>query len=189
MDIDESTKSEIKSDSVPNKLVRSALSRMLIVLGGFVFGGLLIFIALYNPARHKLEIANADLQQANETISTQSDRITTLQTENETLQTDLASKTLHTDMLKALSGLRGASLAVADDDYAGARLSLMQASEALDSLSGRLGVDQQDVFLALQQSASQALADLQNNLRSAQLQLDQLIKNLVQLEDNLFPNP
>ena len=36
--------------------------------------------------------------------------------------------------------------------------------------------------------AGQALADIQNDLKSAQPELDQLIKNLVQLEANLFPN-
>jgi hypothetical protein len=30
---------------------------------------------------------------------------------------------------------------------------------------------------------------VQNELKSAQPELDQLTKNLVQLEDNLFPNP
>jgi hypothetical protein len=88
-----------------------------------------------------------------------------------------------------LSGVRGASLAVAADDYAGARLSLIQASEALDTLSGLLGTDQKDVLTAMQQSAAQALTEVKADLKSAQPELDQLTKNLVQLEANLFPNP
>ena len=55
-------------------------------------------------------------------------------------------------VLKAQSGARGASLALAGDDYAGARLSLIQASEALDALSGLLERNQKDVLTALQQS-------------------------------------
>jgi hypothetical protein len=112
-----------------------------------------------------------------------------LQTGNETLQKNLDSATLHMYVLKALSGVRGASLAVAADDYAGARLSLIQASEALDTLSGLLGTDQKDVLTAMQQSAAQALTEVKADLKSAQPELDQLTKNLVQLEANLFPNP
>jgi hypothetical protein len=41
----------------------------------------------------------------------------------------------------------------------------------------------------MQKSATQALTDLKNDLKSAQPELDQLTKNLVKLEDNLFPNP
>jgi hypothetical protein len=112
-----------------------------------------------------------------------------LQTGNDTLQKDLDSAMLHSYVLKALSGVRGASQAVAADDYAGARLSLIQASAALDILSGLLGTDQKDVLTAMQQSAAQALTKVKTNLKSAQPELDQLTNNLVQLEDNLFPNP
>jgi chromosome segregation ATPase len=182
-------KPEEKSESSFKKTLRGSAKWLLVVLGAFVIGVLLIFFTLYNPIRQKLDLANTSLEHANETINTQADQIITLQTENESLQTQLDSTTLHLDVLEALSGLRGASLAVDSDDYAGARLLLIQASEAMDSLSGRLGADQRDVFVAIQQSAAQTLVDVQNNLQSAQPELDQLINNLVQLEDNLFPNP
>jgi hypothetical protein len=41
----------------------------------------------------------------------------------------------------------------------------------------------------MQQSASQALTEVKADLKSAQPEMDQLTKNLVQLEDNLFPSP
>ena len=123
------------------------------------------------------------------TITAITDQIATLQTDNETLQKKLDSNTVHMYVLGALSGVRGASLAVAAEDYAGVRLSLIQASEALDILPGLLGTDQKDILTAMQQSAAHALADVQNELNSAQPYLDQLTKNLVQLEANLFPNP
>jgi len=41
----------------------------------------------------------------------------------------------------------------------------------------------------MQQSAAQALTEVKADLESAQPELDQLTKNLVQLEDNLFTNP
>jgi hypothetical protein len=41
----------------------------------------------------------------------------------------------------------------------------------------------------MQLSAAQALTDVKTDLKSAQPELDQLTKNMVQLEDNLFPNP
>jgi len=102
---------------------------------------------------------------------------------------NLDSARLHMYVLKALSGVRGANLALAADDYAGARLSLTQTSAALDILSTLLGADHKDVLTAMQMSAAQALTDVKTDLKSAQPELDQLTKNLAQLEDNLFPNP
>ncbi|MBN2044537.1 MAG: hypothetical protein JW757_05910 [Anaerolineales bacterium] len=189
MDENDSIKPKSKPAATPKKVLSGSAKWLLVGLGAFVIGALLIFFTLYNPVRQELDSANTDLENANETINTQADQITTLQAENESLQTKLDSTTLHLDVLEALSGLRGASLAVNSDDYAGARLLLIQASEAMDSLYGRLGEDQRDVFAAIQQSAAQTLSDLQDNLQSAQPELDQLINNLVQLEDNLFPAP
>jgi multidrug resistance efflux pump len=185
----ESIPSKAGRETRLQKYVRVAWPWMLVALLAFGLGALLIAVALYFPTRQKLNTANADLEHANATITGQSDQITTLQTDNETLQKDLDSTTLHMYVLKALSGVRGASLAVAADDYAGARLSLIGASEALDTLSGLLGTDQKDVLSAMQKSAAQALTQIQTDLASAPPELDLLTKNLVQLEKNLFPNP
>lgn len=102
---------------------------------------------------------------------------------------NLDSATLHMYVLKGLSGVRGASLAVAVGDYAGARLSLTQTSAALDTLSTLLGTDHKDVLTAMQKSAALVLSDVMTDLKSAQPELDQLTKNLAQLEDSLFTNP
>jgi cytoskeletal protein RodZ len=189
MDEKEAIQSEAKPEIHPQKSGRSSLRWFLVVLFAFGLGALLISFTLYFPTRQQLVKASADLEQANATITTQTDQITTLQTSNETLQKDLDAAKLRSYVLKALSGVRGASQAVAADDYAGARLSLIQASDALDNLSDLLGTDQKDVLTAMQQSAAQALTKLQTNLTSAQPELSQLTNNLVQLEDNLFPNP
>jgi peptidoglycan hydrolase CwlO-like protein len=180
---------EVGAETRLQKFMRGALRWVLVAVLAFGVGALIITFALYIPTRQKLDKANTDLENATVTITGQTDQITTLQTNNKTLQKNLDSTTLHMYVLKALSGVRGASLAVTADDYAGARLSLIQASEAIDTLSGLLGPDQKDVLTAMQQSAAQALTDVQNDLKSAQPELDQLIKNLVQLEANLFPNP
>lgn len=178
MDENKSTQSEIKPETRLQKSMRDALRWVLGTLLAFGLGALLIAFALYVPTRQKLDKANADLEHANATI-----------TVNEGLQKNLDSATLHMYVLQALSGVRGANLAVATDDYAGARLSLIQTSEALDTLSGLLGTDQQDVLTAMQQSAAQALTKVKTDLKSAQPELDQLTKNLAQLQVNLFPNP
>jgi flagellar motility protein MotE (MotC chaperone) len=189
MDEKESNLSEAGPETRLQKSVRVARPWMLVALLAFGLGALLIAVALYFPNRQILNTANADLEHANATISSMTDQVATLQTDNETLQKDLDSATLHMYVLKALSSVRGASLAVADDDYAGARLSLIGASEALDTLSGLLGTDQKDVLSDMQKSAAQALTEIQTDLTSAPPELDLLTKNLVQLEKNLFPNP
>ncbi len=189
MDEKDPSLSESKPETRLQKVMRGALRWVLVGLLAFGVGVMIITIALYVPTRQKLDKANADLEQANATITANTDQITILQASNETLQKNLDANTLHMYVLDALSGVRGASLAVTGDDYAGARLSLIQASEALDALSGRLETEQKDVLTAMQVSAAQALADMQKDLNLAQPELDQLIKNLVQLEANLFPNP
>jgi multidrug resistance efflux pump len=185
----ETIQSEAKPETRLHRSMRSALRWGLVTLLAFGLGALVIALALYIPTRQQLDKANANLENANATITSQTDQITTLQTDNATLQKDLDSAKLHSYVLRALSGVRGASQAVAAGDYAGARLSLIQASDALNILSGLLGTDQKDVLTAMQQSAAQALTKLKTNLTSAQPDLDQLTNNLVQLEDNLFPNP
>ena len=189
MDEKESSLSESKPETRLQKVMRGALRWVLVGLLAFGVGALIITFILYVPTRQKLDKASADLEQANATIIANTDQIATLQTDNETLQKKLDTVTLHMYVLKAQSGARGASLALAADDYAGVRLSLIQASEALITLSSLLGTDQKDVLTAMQQNAAQALTEVKTNLKSAQPELDQLTKNLVQLEANLFPNP
>jgi hypothetical protein len=189
VDEKETIQSATKPETRPQKSIRRTVRWLLAVLLAFGLGALLIAFALYNPNRQELVKANTDLEHASATITSQTDQITTLQTGNETLQKDLDSAKLHSYVLKALSGVRGASQAVAAEDYAGARLSLIQASDALNVLSGLLGTDQKDVLTAMQHSATQALTKLKTNLSSAQPELDQLTNNLVQLEANLFPHP
>ncbi len=189
MDEYKSVQPEARTETPPQKPRRGTLRWLLAVLVAFGLGALVIALMLYFPARQELVKTSADLVKANATVTSQTDQISTLQTGNATLQNDLDSAKLHSYVLKALSGVRGASQAVAANDYAGARLSLIQASDALDMLSGILGTDQKDVLTAMQQNATQALTKLKVNLSSAQPELDQLTNNLVQLEDNLFPNP
>jgi len=189
MDEKESVQPEAKPETRPKKSIRGTLRWLLVALLAFRLGALIIIFLLYIPTQQELVKAHTDLEQANATVTSQSDQIITLQTANESLQKDRDSAELHSYVLRALAGVRGASQAVVADDYAGARLSLVQASDALDSLSGLLGTDQKDVLTAMQRSAAQALSKVKINLISAQPELDQLTNNLVQLEDNLFPNP
>jgi multidrug resistance efflux pump len=167
MDEKETTPSEAKPETRLSKSMCGALRWSLVALLAFGLGALVIALTLYFPTRKQLDKANADLGQANATVTNQTSQITTLQTSNETLQKDLDSAQLHITVLMALSGVRGASQAVATGDYAGARLSLIQASDALSNLSGLLGTDQKDVLTAMQQSAAQALTKLKVNLTSA----------------------
>jgi peptidoglycan hydrolase CwlO-like protein len=180
---------ETKPETKLQKILPVVLRWGLVGLIAIVVGALIITFTLYAPTQQKFNKASVELNDANATISEKTDQISTLQAENDNLKMDLEAATLHWAVLEALSGVRGASLAVADDDYAGARLMLIKGTEAIDIISSQLGTDHNDVLTAMQQSAAQALDDMQNDLKSAQPELDQLVNNLVQLEDTLFPNP
>jgi hypothetical protein len=183
MDEKDSTLSETRHEAQPPKRsLRVALRWVMVVLVAFGLGALLITFAYYLPSRQKLDLANT-------TLAGNTAQIATLQTGNASLQKNLDTTTLHMYVLTALSGARGASLAVAVGDNAGALLSLSQTSQALDTLSPLLGAEHKDVLAAMQKSALQAMTDAKNNLKSAQPELDQLTKNLAQLEVNLFATP
>jgi len=134
MEEQETIQSEAKPEIHPKKSLGGSLRWGMVTVLAFGLGALIILLALYVPNWQKLDKANASL------IS-KTDQSSTLQTGNETLQKNLDSTTLHMYVLKALSGVSRASLAVTANDYAGARLSLIQASEALDTLSSLLGTD------------------------------------------------
>jgi len=190
MEEKESTLPEISPEvHPPKKTLRAALSWVLVGLVAFGLGALLILYLLYVPTRQNLSKTDADLKQANAAITEKTGQIATLEAEKQGLQKNLDAVTRHMALIKALAEVRAASQAVAANDYAGARLSLTEASATLDTLSTLLGADQKDVIAAMQKSAAQALADLKTDVKSAQPELDQLTKNLVQLEDSLFPNP
>jgi hypothetical protein len=171
------------------KTMRSGFRWIMVALVAFGLGASLIAIALYVPMRLKFDKVNADLDLANVNLTSKMEQIDVLQKDNEILKTSLDSSTLHTHLLKAKSGVSGARLAVAADDYAGARMSLIQTSEALNKLSEVLGINQKDVLTAMELSTAQAMTDLKIDLKTAQPKLDQLTKNLLQLEINLFPIP
>ena len=190
MENSEPIRNEVKSETRLQNSMRGILRWVLVGLLTFGLGALLVALMLYIPTRQQLDNATTGLAQANTMATSQADQITTLQTSNTGLQRDLDSATLHTYVLKALSGVRGASQAVATGDYAGARLLLIEASAALDTLPTLMGTNQKDVLTAMQQSAAQVLTLVKTtNLESAQPELEQLTKNLAQLEGNLFPNP
>lgn len=189
MNVNESELTETGPEARLHKSMPSILRWTLVALLAFGVGALLMTLALYVPTWRKLDKANADLIRADATVTSKTDQIATLQADSETLRMDLDTAMLHMDLLQALSGVRGANLAVAAGDYAGARLLLIKATTALGALSNRLGEEQSDVLAALLQSAAQALTDMQTDLKSAQPELNQLAQNLVQLEENLFPNP
>jgi hypothetical protein len=169
------------------KTMRSGFRWLMLTVVAFGLGALFIAIVLYLPMRLKLDQANADLELANVNLTSKMDQIVVLQTDKEALQRSGDSNTLHMHLLKAISGVRGARLAAAADDYAGASMSLIQVSESLGNMSGMMGMDQQDVLTAIELSTTQAMIEIKTDLRSTQPKLDQLTKNLVQLENNLFP--
>lgn len=175
----------------PNRLrktMRSILRWILTVVVAFGLGALTIALALYFPTRQKLDAATADLESANAAIVEKDARIATLETDNATLQTEQVDNVLHMHVLGALSDVRAASLAVAAEDYAGARLSLAQASISLDVVS-ELAEDQADVIAAMQQIVDQTFVMMKADLPSAQPGLDMLTENLVLFEANMFPAP
>ena len=101
--------------------MRVTLRGLLLVLLALGLGAPVLTLTLYFPTRQQLIKINTDLFQANAIVTSQTDKITTLQASSATLQKYLDSAKLHSYVLKVLSGVRGVSQAVASGDHAGAQ--------------------------------------------------------------------
>ena len=73
MDEKESSLSESKPETRLQKVMRGALRWVLVGLLAFGVGALIITFILYVPSRQKLTIANADLENANATITSKTE--------------------------------------------------------------------------------------------------------------------
>src|SRR5512139_3796069 len=88
------------TEAAPAKPVAAAPSRAsrffqrllrwtLILLVTFALGGLVIFMALYNPARQSLTTTGSDLESASQRVNELETQVETLTSQNETLSTQL----------------------------------------------------------------------------------------------------
>lgn len=190
-------------ESRPNQFLMRFLRWALGFLIVFGLGALLVIVTLYVPAQRKIQQANeryaqleeknkADLDQAGQEIATldrRIDSLSTFETKNQALQTDLDQTRLHVVILSARSDVAQARLALAKEDPTKAKIALSKTADTLQSLEEMLEPDQRKVVSDMQDRLTLILDEIDENAYAAESDLDVLATSLLELENAFFGAP
>jgi hypothetical protein len=182
-------------------LARQALRALLGILIIFLLGFLAAMITLYSPVQNELQKAKTDLLQAKEKMTSLESGLTKQATESSTKQKDLASaqeqintlqgkldkSALHVKLLRVLTEIHQAHLALANEDITFAQLYLKETPKALEELGILLGDEYKDLAKDLQSRLQQALGEMDKDLFAAKSDLSVIEEKLLRLESTLFP--
>jgi septal ring factor EnvC (AmiA/AmiB activator) len=160
-----------------------------IMVGIFVLGALLVLFAFYIPTLRSRDIALADLDQANQTIAENNQRIVSLETDLSRLQADFEQVSLEAALMKVELEVFEASLAVVENNYTRASLSLDRAGGGIQSVIVLLGDEQRSVLADLQTKLTQAKAKVENSNRTALQDLRILSGDLASLKGTVINLP
>lgn len=182
-------------------LARQALRALLGILIIFLLGFLAAMITLYSPVQNELQKAKTDLQQAKEKMtslesdltkqatesSTKQKDLTSVQEQINTLQGELDKSALHVKLLRVLTEIHQAHLALANEDITFAQLYLKETPKALEELGTLLGDEYKDLAKDLQSRLQQTLDEMDKDLFAAKSDLSVIEEKLLRLESTLFP--
>lgn len=172
------------------RLLRGLLG-VLILIG---LGAILILFTLYMPLRQDFtkaqmkidELTNqatTDLEAANQEI----DRLSSLETQNEDLQSQLDQANLHRAILQVQIDVASARLALTSQEPDKARLALTKTPDHLQSLEKLLPQSQRKVTADLQARLKLVLGEIDENAYAASSDLSVMAASLLELENALIP--
>ena len=175
------------------RFLRLGLIWLGVLLVTFLAGVLTYHFVRYQPTAASLVQANqsvANLQTKSDGLTRQLEiangKIATLESENQVLQTGLADSNVHIELLKALTDINAAHIALSNQDISGAKVALSNTENQLDSLKPSIA----SVDAALADNISQRLAlivaGMERDADSAKVDLELLAKNLLDVETLLF---
>ncbi len=187
----------------PEKRLSRFFRRLLVMLVGalffFMVGVLVTYQLLYMPALNQVKQTQLDRDQARQERDSATQQIAALQSQvnsyasveqqNKSLQQDLQSEQMHVSILKSLSDVLSAQLALAKSDPAQARVVLSKTGDRLKTLQGLMAADQQKYVTDMQSDLAKVLAEIDQNSAYAQADLGVLATRLIQLENSYFTVP
>ena len=182
INIEETAPPATASEKQARTLLRNILRWTLTLLIIFGLGFITSYILFFMPSQKELEQTSAELSQTYQENNTLENQIAELNQTNQDLEHELDSAELRLMMLSAISDVRAANLAVADDDYAGALLSIIDASQTLGELNDVLSEDQSEIIVTMQEELAVIEDALISNPESAYSGLERLVSNLLRLE-------
>ena len=185
--VEKTTPTEKQGSRILTTILRWFLG-LLIVFG---LGAVTVLFALYIPNRQTVASLEAQLQDANVEIDELEDQVASLmilETKNQSLQEELAQANMHILLLRTLSNVNSARIALVDDDKATARAYLAKA-DTLKDLAVLMGPEQRDEINAMLNRLELALSELDKDSFAAQSDLEVLATNLMELKNTFFGEP
>jgi TolA-binding protein len=173
-------------ESRTRRVLRNIIRWTISLLIAFGLGALVVYFAYLVPTQRSLDKNTAELDLLTQQVDTLTDKLEQMTQDNQELEGELINKQVNVILLRAISNVRAANLAVSNDDYAGALLSMRDAAQALESLDESIGEDQGEVITALQDSLSEIEDMIKSDPEAAKMNLDRLITNLIKLEKTII---
>lgn len=167
-------------------VLRNVLRWSLTILISFGLGVLATYFVFLMPTQKELNQTNSDLNEAAQEIEALESQLAELDQINHELETQLDSIETRLNLLSIISDVRAAHLATLDDNYAGALLSLNDASQTLRQLNDILGENQSEVITTIQEDLSEIQEALKSDPEVAATELDRLTTNMIRLERTIL---
>ncbi len=162
---------------------------ILLFLAGFLTDHFVRFQPL-NASYKAVSLQAADLDKKATSLSgeltTANAQIVDLKSKNADLQADLAAALTHVELLRAMSEIQAAQVALANADVSGAKVALVDTPKRLENLKSAIAPV--DAALAENMSArlSTAITAIDTNIGTAKTTLAALTDNLLNIEALLY---
>lgn len=163
-------------------VLRNIMRWTLTLVITFGLGVLTLYFVSLTPTKNELKQTSADLNKATQTIDALESQLVELNQINQEFESQLKSAELRLMLMSAISDVRAANLATQDDNYAGALLSLTDASQTLEELNIFLGEEHSEIITTMQENLTEIQDALKNDPQTAASDLDRLATNLIRLE-------
>ncbi len=162
---------------------------VLLFLAGFLTDHFVRFQPL-NASYKAISLQAADLDKKASTLSgeltTANSQIADLKSKNTDLQTELSAALTHVELLRAMSEIQAAQVALANADVSGAKVALVDTPKRLENL--KAAIAPVDAALAENMSArlGTAITAIDTNIGAAKTTLAALANNLLNIEALLY---
>ena len=164
------------------RIARTILRWIAAMLIAFLLGALAVYWFFYRPQSQELALARSQIQQAQQRIA----ELEVYQSQNEELRAEQRETNLQVYILRALSDVNAARLALATEDAETARAALSDTRSDFSRLANLVGPDHRDQLAAMQERLQLAVAEMARDAFAAQSDLGVLEANLRQLEAALI---
>ena len=175
------------------RIWRTSLILLAVVAVAFLAGVLTFNFMRYQPLNELLKQTQTELTQSNQNTSnleaklaTASNKVTTLENDNQALQSELDTATTHLELLQALVDVNNARLALVDGDMLAAKASLENTSAKLEVLAPYIAEVDTNLAQSMPQRLALILAGLDSDIETAKVDLELLTGNLLDVEAALF---